>query len=216
MFNPNVDWVTGQLHRRHIIIETGLFQSAWEIMLNRIVALAREQPEWEEGDEIITSMSDLPMHAAQDWAIEANKHKQPWELPEKYQHHQHIFLEEGANCFPPAWPDDVAMKLKPGTPDVINCKIYPMTRAELAEWKDFVDKNLALQRIKKSKFKWTVPVFFIKKKDGSFRLVQDYHKVNKWTECDNYPLPRIEQILEQLHKKVIFTMLDIWDGYNNI
>ena len=65
-------------------------------------------------------------------------------MPEKYQRHQHIFLEEGTNCFPPAWLDDLAMKLKPGALDVINCKIYPMTQAELAEWKDFVDKNLAL------------------------------------------------------------------------
>ena len=91
-----------------------------------------------------------------------------------------------------------------------------MTQAELAKWKDFVDKNLALQRIKKSKSKWTVPVFFIKKKDRSLRLVQDYCEVNKWTKRDNYPLPRIEQILEQLHGKVIFTALNIWDGYNNI
>jgi hypothetical protein len=40
-------------------------------------------------------------------------------------------------------------------------------------------------------------VFFIKKKDGSFRLVQDYWEMNKWTECNVYPLPHIEQILEQ-------------------
>lgn len=71
----------------HIIIEMGLFQSAREITTNQVVALAREQPEWEEGNEIIASVSNLPTHAAQDWAIEANKHKQPQELPEKYQHH---------------------------------------------------------------------------------------------------------------------------------
>ena len=117
-------------------------------MLNQIVALAREQPEWEEGDKIIAGTSDLPTHATQDWAIEVNKHKQPWELPEKYWHHQCIFLEEGANCFPSAQLDDLAIKLKLGTPDVINCKIYLMTQAELAKWRNFVDKNLALQRIK--------------------------------------------------------------------
>jgi hypothetical protein len=35
-------------------------------------------------------------------------------------------------------------------------------------------------------------------------------------ERDVYPMPSIEQILEQLHEKVLFTTLDIWDGYNNI
>jgi hypothetical protein len=49
-----------------------------------------------------------------------------------------------------------------------------MSRLELAEWKAFVKKNKAMKRIWESKLKWAVPVFFIKKKDGSFRLVQDY------------------------------------------
>ena len=74
MFNPNVDWGTGQVHSPHVVIETGLFQNAQEITLNQIVALAREQPEWEKGNKIIAGTSNLPTHAAQDWAIEANKH----------------------------------------------------------------------------------------------------------------------------------------------
>ena len=40
--------------------------------------------------------------------------------------------------------------------------------------------------------------------------------MNSWTERDVYPMPRIEQILEQLHGKVLFTTMDIRDGYNNI
>ena len=56
----------------------------------------------------------------------------------------------------------------------------------------------------------------IYKKDGSFRLVQDYREINKHTVRNVYPMPHIEQILEQLHGKTIFTALDIRDGYNNI
>ena len=58
---------------------------------------------------------------------------------------------------------------------------------------------------------WGSPFFFIKKKDGSLRPVQDYRAVNSWTKRDVYPMPRIEQILEQLHGKVLFTTLDIRD-----
>ena len=46
--------------------------------------------------------------------------------------------------------------------------------------------------------------------------MQDYCDVNKWTEWDVYPMPRINLILEQLYGKTIFTALDIQDGYNNI
>jgi hypothetical protein len=63
-----------------------------------------------------------------------------------------------------------------------------MSQSELVEWRAFVKKNKAMKRIKESKLRWAAPVFFIKKKDGSFRLVQDYREVNKWTERDVYPV----------------------------
>ena len=75
---------------------------------------------------------------------------------------------------------------------------------------------MELGRIRKVNSPWGSPFFFIKKKDGSLRPVQDYRAVNSWTERDVYPMPRIEQILEQLHGKVLFTMMDIRDRYNNI
>jgi hypothetical protein len=48
------------------------------------------------------------------------------------------------------------------------------------------------------------------------RPIQDYREVNKWTIQDVYPIPRIEQILEGLHGKELFTALDLRWGYNNI
>jgi hypothetical protein len=46
--------------------------------------------------------------------------------------------------------------------------------------------------------------------------VQDYREVNKWTVRDVYPIPRIEQILESLHGKELFTVFDVCMGYNNV
>jgi hypothetical protein len=66
------------------------------------------------------------------------------------------------------------VRLKPGAPATLNTKVYPLTRAETEEWREFVSKNKLLKRIKDSKLPWASPVFFIHKKDGSFRLVQDY------------------------------------------
>src|SRR5882672_2522596 len=62
------------------------------------------------------------------------------------------------------------------------------------------------------------PVFFIKKKDRSLCLVQDYHKLNMLTIKNAYPLPLIPNLLNTVSgsKVKYFTKLDIWWGYNNV
>jgi Reverse transcriptase (RNA-dependent DNA polymerase) len=81
---------------------------------------------------------------------------------------------------------------------------------------EFIKENMTLGYIEKTDSPWSSPWFFIKKKDGTLRPVQDYREVNKWTVQDIYPIPQIEQILEALHGKELFTALDIRWGYNNI
>ena len=125
-------------------------------------------------------------------------------------------MEEAAKRFPPSRPKDLAVQLKLGAPDTINCKVYPLACNEIQAAAEFTCKNEELGRIKKVNSPWGSPFFFIKKKDSSLRPIQDYRAVNSWTERDVYPMPRIEQILEQLHAKILFTTLDIRDGYNNI
>jgi len=60
------------------------------------------------------------------------------------------------------------------------------------------------------------PVFFIGKKDGKKRMVQDYRYLNKWTIKNNYPLPLISDIVENIGMKKVFTKMDLRWGYNNI
>jgi len=60
------------------------------------------------------------------------------------------------------------------------------------------------------------PVFFIKKKDGSLRLVQDYHALNAVTVKNKYPLPLISQLVFQLCGAQYFTKLDVYWGFNNV
>ena len=59
------------------------------------------------------------------------------------------------------------------------------------------------------------PVFFVGKKDGKKRIVQDYRYLNEWTIKNNYPLPLILDILENIGTKKIFTKIDLRWGYNN-
>lgn len=60
------------------------------------------------------------------------------------------------------------------------------------------------------------PFFFIKKKDGSLRPVQDYRKLNEMTIKNRYPLPLIQELLDKLKGARHFTKLDVRWGYNNV
>jgi len=70
--------------------------------------------------------------------------------------------------------------------------------------------------IQPSKSPQTVLVFFVGKKDGKKRMVQDYRYLNKWTVKNNYPLLLISDVLENIGTKKVFTKMDLrWD-YNNV
>jgi hypothetical protein len=60
------------------------------------------------------------------------------------------------------------------------------------------------------------PVFFIKKKDGTLRLIQDYRALNALTIKNRYPLPLISELVNQLRGAKYFTKLDVRWGYNNV
>jgi len=60
------------------------------------------------------------------------------------------------------------------------------------------------------------PVFFIKKKNGSLQLVQDYHALNFMMVKNKYPLPLISELVSQLCRARYFTKLDVHWGFNNI
>jgi len=59
-------------------------------------------------------------------------------------------------------------------------------------------------------------MFFVRKKDGKKRMVQDYQYLNEWTVKNNYPLSLISDVLENMETKRIFTKMDLRWGYNNV
>ena len=81
---------------------------------------------------------------------------------------------------------------------------------------EFLDENLRSGRIQPSKSPMASPVFFVKKKDGSLRLVQDYRRLNDMTIKNSYPLPLIFDIMGKLKRARYFTKLDVRWGYNNV
>jgi len=94
--------------------------------------------------------------------------------------------------------------------------VYPLSLLEQAELDAFLEENLHTGRIRPSKSSIAAPVFFIKKKDGLLRLVQDYRALNAITVKNRYPLPLISKLISQLRGAQYFTKLDIRWGFNNI
>ena len=84
-----------------------------------------------------------------------------------------------------------------------------MLREEREEVREFIKKQLRKRYIWPSKSPQMVPVFFVGKKDGKKRMVQNYWYFNKWTIKNNYPLPLISDVLENIGTKKLFTKMDL-------
>ena len=91
-----------------------------------------------------------------------------------------------------------------------------MSREEKEEVREFVKEQLRKGYIRPSKSLQMAPVFFVRKKDGKKWMVQDYRYLNEWTVKNNYPLPLISDILENIRTKKVFTKMNLRWGYNNV
>ncbi|GJU74847.1 putative reverse transcriptase domain-containing protein [Tanacetum coccineum] len=78
--------------------------------------------------------------------------------------------------------------------------------------KELQDKGF----IRPSLSPWGAPVLFVKKKDGSFRMCIDYRELNKLTIKNHYPLPRIDDLFDQLQGSQYFSKIDLRSGYHQL
>ena len=137
-------------------------------------------------------------------------------IPDEYKRHQQVFGEKESQRFPGPRIWDHAIELKPGAPPTIPGKIYALTQVEQKALESFVQEHLAKGYIRPSKSPYASPFFFIKKKDGKLRPVQDYRKINEWTIKNRYPLPLIPELIARVKGATLFTKFDVRWGYNNV
>ena len=91
-----------------------------------------------------------------------------------------------------------------------------MAPAELRELKAQLQELLDKGFIRPSVSPWGAPMLFVKKKDGSMRLYIDYRELNRATVRNKYPLPRIEDLFDQLQGAQVFSKIDLRSGYHQL
>jgi Reverse transcriptase (RNA-dependent DNA polymerase) len=136
-------------------------------------------------------------------------------VPESLLDFEDIFNKESFDSLPERCKWDHAIELE-RDPEPGFRKVYPMSLEEQAELDTFLEEALTTGRIRPSKSPVGAPVFFVKKKDGKLRFVQDYRALNAITQKNHYPLPLIDDLIHRLSGAKYFTKLDVCWGYNNI
>nr|GEY02336.1 putative reverse transcriptase domain-containing protein [Tanacetum cinerariifolium] len=128
--------------------------------------------------------------------------------------------------FPDVFPEEL-----PGLPPVhqvefqieLNPKAAPVARApyrlapsEMQELSNQLQELPDRGFIRLSTSPWGAPVLFVKKKDGSFRMCIDYHELNKLTVKNRYPLPRIDDLFDQLQAPSVYSKINLRSGYHQL
>ena len=159
------------------------------------------------------------MSKSQELAIKAkdNTVKSLEEMvPKEYRDYADVFSKEKSNRLPAHKPWDLEINIKDGKELPKPRKAFPMSPKEIAALKEFITQERKLGRIRPSQSETSAPVFFIKKKDGGLRFVQDYRNLNSVTTKNRYPIPLTSELIDQLREAKYFTHLDLRNGYNNI
>ncbi|KAJ0788379.1 putative nucleotidyltransferase, Ribonuclease H [Helianthus annuus] len=116
---------------------------------------------------------------------------------------------------PPARSVDFRIDLVPGATPVAKSP-YRLAPSEMQELSSQLQELLNKGFIRPSTSPWGAPVLFVKKKDGSFRMCIDYRELNKLTIKNRYPLPRIDDLFDQLQGATCFSKIDLRSGYHQL
>lgn len=125
-----------------------------------------------------------------------------------------VFPEELPGI-PPERDVEFGIDVIPGTAPISKAP-FRMAPSEMQELKTQLQELVEKGFIRPSVSPWGAPVLFVKKKDGSMRLCIDYRELNKVTIKNKYPLPRIEDLFDQLKGAGVFSKIDLRSGYHQI
>ncbi|GJR64254.1 putative reverse transcriptase domain-containing protein [Tanacetum coccineum] len=160
-------------------------------------------------DNLLHDLLLVTMKKAED----KSKEKQLEEVP-IVQDFPEVFPEDLPGI-PPTRQVEFQIDLIPGAAPVARAP-YRLAPSEMKELSDQLKELSDKGFIRPSSSPWGAPVLFVKKKDGSFRMCIDYRELNKLTVKNRYPLPRIDDLFDQLQGSSIYSKIDLRSGYHQL
>jgi hypothetical protein len=124
-------------------------------------------------------------------------------------------FEDIPKGLPPTQNHDHDIHLIPGSVPP-NIRPYRYPYSQKTEIECMVEEMLAASIIRPSQSSYSAPVVMVFKKDGSWRMFPDYRELNKITIKDKFPIPVIDELLDELHGEIYFIKLDLRLGYHHI
>src|SRR6201996_9105894 len=158
-----------------------------------------------------------PMYS-KSTGIAAQQTAKPLDIPTVYEDYRDVFKKKAFDKLPErrTWDHAIEIDENAQYDRRLKGKVYALSTKEHAKLDEFLDKNLASGRIRPSNSPIAALLFFVGKKDGDLRAVQDYRWLNTRTCKDSWPLPLILDVITRIKDAKIFSKFDVRWGFNNV
>jgi len=214
--NPVIDWTKGSLSPRNrlsgpLTLPVALRRSGKPPQNPPVMVNSWKELEIQPDDLVVLSRVSASLPSASEHQS-SDLDPAVAKLLEEY---RDVFPDELPSGLPPARPYDHSIDLLPGSspPAKPPYRLSPGETEELRkQLEDLLDKGF----IRPSSSPFSAPVIFVKKKDGTLRACQDYRQLNAITVKDRYPLPLIDDLLNDLRGSKFFSKLDLRSGYHQV
>ncbi|CAI7868457.1 unnamed protein product [Closterium sp. NIES-53] len=204
-FNPEINWVTrtASIYNQDKRVPLPNWSNTGDIPEETLARFEKDVKQTMAGFVALVTNEDegerktLELPPAIQKLLEEFEDVLPDDLPDQlppYRTHQHEIIEE------------------PGSKPTFRAP-YQLSPTELADMKKQIEYLLDKGLIRPSTSPYGAPVLFTPKPDGSLRMCIDYRALNKQTIKNKYPIPRIDDLLDQLRGATVFSKLDLRSGY---
>ncbi|CAI5471982.1 unnamed protein product [Closterium sp. Yama58-4] len=213
--NPRIDWTTGdctvRVNGNNIALPRWSSPESSSVRVNAITmkrAVAagadvyavdiREAEAADQGGDLQKLLADVPD-----------------DLAALLKQYSEIFPDDLPTGLPPQRPHDHRIELEPGAQPTVQ-RQFRLTQPELDELRKQLDYLLEKEFIRPSSSPFAAPILFTPKKDGGFCMYIDYRALNMVTIKSHYPIPRADELIDQLRTARVFSKIDLRGGYHQI